>query len=225
MLSDLSYMREPQSKRGFTALAWLISVILGAFIVQIFASSSWLHGDPDVTTHLAVTISGLRELRFWTIGTYSLLHSTDNLVHIFGVVGGLFLLGRGLIPVLGAPRFLGVYFGAVALGAVVWAAVNWEHGGVLIGPDVAQGGGGIPKVQGAWVREQGHGIHHPAGEAKHGVSGGGATQGGEPGLHEGVIQEEGARATAVRGGHALPCPPWATTATRGGGGGGRVGGG
>ena len=126
-------MREPQSKRGFTALAWLISVILGAFIVQIFASSSWLHGDPDVTTHLAVTISGLRELRFWTIGTYSLLHSTDNLVHIFGVVGGLFLLGRGLIPVLGAPRFLGVYFGAVALGAVLWAAVNWEHGGVLIG--------------------------------------------------------------------------------------------
>lgn len=126
-------MRDPQSKHGFTALAWLISAIIGAFIIQIFASSAWLHGDPDITTRLAVTISGLKELRLWTIGTYSLLHSTDNLAHIFGVVGGLFLLGRGLIPVLGASRFLGVYFGAVALGAVVWAAVNWEQGGVLIG--------------------------------------------------------------------------------------------
>ncbi len=126
-------MREPQSNRGFTALAWLISAIIGAFIIQIFASSIWLHGDPNITTRLAVTVSGLKELRFWTIGSYSLLHSTDNLAHILGVVGGLFFLGRGLIPALGPSRFLGVYFGAVALGAVVWAAVNWEHGGVLIG--------------------------------------------------------------------------------------------
>ncbi len=133
MLSDRSYMREPQSERGLPVLAWLISAIIGAFLIQIFTSSTLLQGDPAITTRLAVTINGLKELRLWTIGTYSLLHSTDNLVHIFGVVGGLFLLGRALIPVLGPSRFLGIYFGSVALGALVWAAVNWEQGGVLIG--------------------------------------------------------------------------------------------
>ena len=126
-------MREPPSERGFPALTWLISAIVGAFIIEIFASSTRLHGDPDITTRLAVTIGGLKELHLWTMGTYSLLHSTDNLLHVIGVVVGLILLGRELIPVLGPSKFVGVYFSAVALGAVIWAAVNWEHGGMLMG--------------------------------------------------------------------------------------------
>jgi membrane associated rhomboid family serine protease len=126
-------MREPRSERGLPALAWLISAIVAAYIVEIFASSAWLRGDPDIANHLAVTINGLKELRLWTIGTYAFIHSTDNLLHIVGVVVGLVLLGRVLIPVIGPRRFLAVYFGAIALGALVWAAVNWQNGGMLIG--------------------------------------------------------------------------------------------
>jgi membrane associated rhomboid family serine protease len=126
-------MREPPSERGLPALAWLISAIVAAYIIELFTSSVWLHGDPDITNRLAVTISGIKELRFWTVGTYSLLHSTDNLLHIVGVVVGLLLLGRELVPVIGSARFLGVYFSSIALGALVWTAVNWQHGGMLIG--------------------------------------------------------------------------------------------
>jgi membrane associated rhomboid family serine protease len=140
MLSDRSSMREPQSERGLTALAWLISAIVAAYIVEVFSSSAWLRGDTDITSNLALTINGLKALRLWTIATYSFLHSTDNLLHIVGVIVGLLLLGRTLIPVIGAPRFLAVYFGAIATGAVMWSAANWQHGGMLIG--------GLPGIYG-----------------------------------------------------------------------------
>lgn len=133
MLSDRSYLREPPSERGLPALAWLISAIVAAYIIELFTSSTWLHGDPDIVNRLAFTISGIKELRFWTVGTHSLLHSQDNLLHIVGVVAGLLLLGRKLVPVIGPAKFLRVYFGAIALGALVWTAVNWRNGGVLIG--------------------------------------------------------------------------------------------
>lgn len=133
MLSDRSYMREPRSERGLPALAWLISAIVAAYIVEVFSFSAWLRGDPDINNHLAVTVDGLKDLRLWTLGTYSFLHSTDNLLHIVGIIVGLLLLGRVLIPAIGAPRFLAVYFGAITVGAIVWSIVNWQGGGVLIG--------------------------------------------------------------------------------------------
>ena len=133
MLSDRSSLREPRSERGLPALVWLISAIVAAYIVEVFSTSTGLKGDTDVAHRLAVTIDGLKELRLWTIGTYSFIHSTDNLLQIVGVIAGLLLLGRALIPEIGAPRFLAVYFSAITMGAGLWSAVNWQHGGMLIG--------------------------------------------------------------------------------------------
>ncbi len=112
---------------------WLISVMVAAFLIQLVVTASWLRVGVFLPYHFGVSIAALQEFRLWTIGTHPLLHRTDNILHIIAVIGGLVLLGREMLPVMGARRFIGLFFGGCAAGALVWAAVNWQTGGELIG--------------------------------------------------------------------------------------------
>lgn len=133
MLYDRPYMREDHSGRGTPALMWLLSAIGGAFILELILFSPWFNEASAIVDQTAVTIQGLRAGHLWTLLTHSLLHSTVNLFHVGLVLAGLLVLGRELEPLLGSRRFVALYAGALVLGAVFWAAVNWQHGGVLIG--------------------------------------------------------------------------------------------
>lgn len=133
MLSDRSYMRGATTERGTSALVWLISSLLSAFVMEVFFRTIGVRAGPDLTSQAALTITGLQGLRLWTILTHAWLHSTENLLHIIAVVAGLSLLGRELIPTIGAKKFLAVFFTGIVVGALVWSAINWHRGGVLIG--------------------------------------------------------------------------------------------
>ncbi len=133
MLYDRPYMREDHSGRGTPALTWLLSAIGGAFILELILFSPWFNEAGTIVDQTAVTIQGLRSGHIWTLLTHSLLHSTINLFHVGLVLAGLLVLGRELEPLLGSRRFVGLYAASLVLGAIVWAAVNWQHGGVLIG--------------------------------------------------------------------------------------------
>ena len=131
MLSDRSYMRDAHPDRKVSVLTWLIAAIVAAFVMEnvflrIFNSGSWVEA-------LALSVSGLRAGHVWTLATYSLLHSPDNLLHIVCNLLGLYFLGRELLPLLGEKRFLGFYAAAVVLGGLAWSAVNWRLGGSVIG--------------------------------------------------------------------------------------------
>jgi membrane associated rhomboid family serine protease len=132
MLSDRSYMRENSGHERASVLTWLISATVAGFILQIIAGR--VFGAYGSMEHLfGASPAGLRSGYIWTLFTYSFLHDTNNLLHVIGNLLGLYFIGRVLQPVLGPSRFFAVYAAAVVVGGLVWSAVNWTHGGFVIG--------------------------------------------------------------------------------------------
>ncbi len=132
MLSDRPYMRERTSPRGTSVLGWIIAAIVAGFILQNVLTRLFSAGYL-LERFGALSPASLRAGQVWTLLTYSFLHTPDNLLHILGNVLALYFLGRALLPLLGARRFVGLYAAAVILGGAVWAAVNWHAGGLLLG--------------------------------------------------------------------------------------------
>jgi len=133
MLSDRSYFKETASERASASLVRLISVLIAAFLIELVVVAPWFPVRIYLPHHFGHSVAAFTELRLWTIGTHVFVHSTDNLLHIIGVVTALILLGRELLPFMGARRFIGVFFGAAVTGALVWTAVTWQERGILVG--------------------------------------------------------------------------------------------
>ena len=130
MLSDRPYMRQDYAPRPTSILTWLLSAMVAGFVMQnIFGR--WL-GSNSFDALFALSPGGLRQGHLWTLATYALLHA--NILHILFNALGIFLLGRELLPLLGARRFLTVYLSAAVAGAAGWLAVHYlTGGGTLIG--------------------------------------------------------------------------------------------
>ncbi len=133
MLSERPHTRDDYPKEKTSPLTWLLAALIGAFVLEFVLFSRWFDSSGQLVSGLALTTSGLSEGRVWTLATYWLLHSTSNLLHIAIVLGGLFALGRACEPHIGAIRVTAVFFGAVVLGGLFWAAVNWKTDGLLMG--------------------------------------------------------------------------------------------
>ncbi|MEI7551554.1 MAG: rhomboid family intramembrane serine protease [Verrucomicrobiota bacterium] len=132
MSSDRTYLRDPYPREQASVLAWLVAAIIAGFVLQIAASR--VFASPGLMEHLlGLTGSGLRHGWGWTLLTYGFLHDPGNLLHILSNLLGLYFIGRVLEPMLGRGRFLGLYAAAVIAGGAVWAAVNWQLGGTLVG--------------------------------------------------------------------------------------------
>lgn len=124
MLYDRPYMRDPSGDRDFAVLKWLMIAIGAAFVVQHTAiailDSTMAHpaafflGD-----YVAVSESGLRHGRIWTLFSYGFLHDSNPLHILFNLIW-LFVFGRLVLPMMGARRFLGFFFGSMALAALAW---------------------------------------------------------------------------------------------------------
>ncbi|MDB6128845.1 MAG: Rhomboid family protein [Verrucomicrobia bacterium] len=134
MLSDRSYMRDNYPREKVSALTWLISATIAAFVLQIVVQRVLPFGSPGSVEHLfGLTRGGILAGRVWAFLTYGFLHDTNYLLHIVGNLLGLYFIGRILEPMLGRGRFLGLYFGAILLGGAAWLGVNWHAGGLLLG--------------------------------------------------------------------------------------------
>jgi len=133
MLSDRSYMQSDYPRNTTNAVTWLISAIVAVFVLQ-FVFLRWFSLGDSFENALALTVPNIRAGRFWTLFTYTGLHSTVNILHIVFNVLGLFFVGRALEPVLGSRRFLWLFAGASISGAVLWLGTHWHAtGGVAIG--------------------------------------------------------------------------------------------
>ncbi|MCF3649078.1 rhomboid family intramembrane serine protease [Synoicihabitans lomoniglobus] len=134
MLSDRSYMRNDYARPTTSIITWIICATIAGFILQnVFWK--WLGGSAGRSFDqlLALSVDGVKSGFIWTLFTYSLLHSMMSFLHIVFNMLFVFLLGRELLPLLGARRFTILYFGGVLVGGVFWLVTNWTHGGVLIG--------------------------------------------------------------------------------------------
>jgi membrane associated rhomboid family serine protease len=128
MLSDRSYMRSDYGRPGVSVLTWILSALLAGFLVQ---SLFLLLHSSAFDRLFALSPANFRQGCFWTIATYSLVPG-GVLPLVFNGLW-IFLLGRELVPLLGAGRFLAVYLAAAASAGLAWLAVHWISGGVLAG--------------------------------------------------------------------------------------------
>lgn len=131
MLSDRPYMRDEYPRPSSNLLAWLISATVACFVLQ-FVFLRWFDAGNTLDSLLALSVSNIKAGKVWTLLTYSLLHDTNNLLHIVANLLGLYFLGRILEPLLGAKRFFWLYAGAIIAGGGLWLATHWYSGSGLV---------------------------------------------------------------------------------------------
>ena len=139
MLSDRTYMRDHYPRERASVLAWLISAIVAGFVLQLVFERI-LEMPGALEHYFGLSAGGLRAGRVWTLASYGFLHDTRNLLHIVGNLLGLYFLGRVLLPMLGATRFLVLYAALVVVGGAAWAAVNWQVAGSVVGASAGVAG-------------------------------------------------------------------------------------
>ena len=133
MLSDRSYMQGGYPRHKTTTVTWLISAMVAVFVLQ-FVFMRWFNAGAAFETSLALTVSGFKAGKIWTVLSYSFLHSTSNLLHSVTNLLGLYFVGRVLEPLLGSRRLLWLFAASVVTGAALWLGTHWETGGgVAIG--------------------------------------------------------------------------------------------
>ncbi|MBK8476101.1 MAG: rhomboid family intramembrane serine protease [Opitutaceae bacterium] len=122
MISDRSYMRDPDPARELAPLLWLVGALVAGFAGQCLLD--WI--SPGFTSRwLALSADNLLHGRIWVFLTYSFLHDPENLFHLVLNALSILFIGRLLLPVLGRDRLLLAYAGAVLAGGLLWLAVNF----------------------------------------------------------------------------------------------------
>ena len=68
----------------------------------------------------------LFEGKFWTLFTYSFLHSYPGIIHILTNLIGLYFLGQAIEPILGKRSFLTLYLSSSVLGALFYLSFHFS---------------------------------------------------------------------------------------------------
>lgn len=99
----------------------LIIVLLVAFF---FESLFHFYGQIDVLGHLGLTLSGIKAGKVWQLLTFQFLHSVPWPWHVLFNCLGLWFFGRPVEEMLGAKRFLILYFLAGITGGLLQIAAT-----------------------------------------------------------------------------------------------------
>jgi membrane associated rhomboid family serine protease len=126
-------MRNDYQRESTPITTWLISGIVGAFLIQFLADLRPPNPGAELTRSLAFSITEFESGRYWTPLTYWLLHSTNNLLHVSCVVAGVYLFGREVALRLGRLHFVSAFAAGVLLGAATWALAGSATTGALMG--------------------------------------------------------------------------------------------
>lgn len=134
MLADRNYMRREYQRSRTSVLTWLLCGVVAAYLMQLLFS--WL-GSDAINQLFALRPHSLAEGKVWTLFTYALLHG--NILYLLANGLGLYLIGRELLPLLGAGRFSGLVLAAVLAGALAWLGLHALRGddATLVGASAA----------------------------------------------------------------------------------------
>lgn len=121
-------MRDDYRRERTSVLTWLISAIIAGFVLQFVLSLPTLRTAGQMEQFLALSIPTLQQGWVWTLLTHPFLHSTEFIFHVIVNCLLLYFLGRELLPMLGARKFLGLFVAASVVGGLAWTAVHWRLG-------------------------------------------------------------------------------------------------
>jgi membrane associated rhomboid family serine protease len=116
-VADRQYMRDAYHPPRVTTI--LIVVLIVAFVIQ----SIFLHyRGINFMGDFGLTGDGLRHGKVWQLLTFQFLHLGPMPWHVLGNCLGLFFFGRRVEEILGARRFLLLYFASGVTGGLVQVA-------------------------------------------------------------------------------------------------------
>lgn len=140
MLYDRPYMRKPYSETGSPGDSIVIKLIIATvsiFVLQqimnVFFPAVGVRENRLMSDWFALSGLNFRELKIWTIISYSFLHSTSSFFHIIGNMLGLFFIGRIIEPLIGKDRFLGLYLGGALTGGLTYLFFHFTSSAPVIG--------------------------------------------------------------------------------------------
>jgi membrane associated rhomboid family serine protease len=133
-------MRDSYARPPRPALTWIVSAIIAGFILENLFER-WFNSSLFFN-FFALSRAGLSKGFVWELITYSFANASENPVYILLVgfnILCLYLLGREMEGLLGAKRFISLYFGGVLVGGLSWLAVHYRFADAAFGawPGVA----------------------------------------------------------------------------------------
>jgi membrane associated rhomboid family serine protease len=117
MLDDRDYMRQPVYRTpqiSFTIVLLIVNAII--FLFQLLAENS-PHGAEIEGRYFALSLDGLKHGYVWQLLTFQFMHA--GWMHILFNSFAIFFFGRPVEMVLGARRFLALYFLSGIIGGGV----------------------------------------------------------------------------------------------------------
>lgn len=129
MLSDRSYMRDPQRHSSFTLIPWFLGVIVAVFVLQNVLER-WF-GVFGYYRYVALSADGIRHGFAWTALTYALVHG--SVMHLLLNGLGLFFLGRSLEGQLGTRSLVQLTIIGLVVSSLFWLGVNFTRPGQVVG--------------------------------------------------------------------------------------------
>jgi membrane associated rhomboid family serine protease len=138
MIYDRSYMQQPtgSNKKSTSMVNLLLFITIGVFILQQILNVFFPgRGGQNyfMADWFALNINNFKELKVWTLLTYSFLHSTQGIFHILGNMLGLFFVGRFIEPVIGKRDLLALYLGGGLFGGLLFLAVHLNDPTMVVG--------------------------------------------------------------------------------------------
>jgi membrane associated rhomboid family serine protease len=127
MLSDRPYLRGDYEREKTSALTWLLSALVAGSVVQWVIGAGWIGGGTRVEDYFGLSVRALQQGWVWTLLTHSFLHSPTFVLHLLFNLLALYFLGRELLPMLGTPRFLGLFAAANIVGGLAWSVAHWGN--------------------------------------------------------------------------------------------------
>lgn len=107
---------------SWTANSKLLAVMVGVYVAQVLLDRP-LQGR--FSEYLSLPADWWREpWRVYSLATYSMLHSTENLFHLLFNGLALFFFGRVIEMRLGGREYLTFFFAAAIFAGLVWSIVE-----------------------------------------------------------------------------------------------------
>lgn len=123
MIYDRDYMREPE-RRMPSATTGLLILLGICFLIQagfyFDRSGSFL-----LIKEFGLSLTGIRQHRWWQLITFQLLHSFPSPWHVLGNGLVIYFFGRTVESVLGSARFLVAFFVGGVVGGLVQLLCFW----------------------------------------------------------------------------------------------------
>jgi membrane associated rhomboid family serine protease len=143
MLYDRPYMRQSPgttAKKPSVVTSLLLATI-GVFILQqvlnVFFPGYGGRQNHFMTEWFALNGPNFKELKVWTVLSYSFIHSTQSIWHILGNMLGLFFIGRIIEPIIGKQQFLLLYIGSALLGGLLFLFLHYNETTFVVGASAA----------------------------------------------------------------------------------------